>query len=142
MRAMAKSVFNMEREDDSSAGRWRIFALFFRLGMAQEVSEYLESEGIANVDTRFYTFHEAPTVQRQVNKDHILYQVCYGFKKAYGGHGNLIKVIMMRSSQLLNEECIAVLTQLQLGQIRAVVEFLEACIAPYGDAKDFVVAAV
>ena len=75
-------------------------------------------------------------------KDHILYQVCYGFKKAYGGHGNLIKVITMRSSQLLNEECIAVLTQLQLGQIRMVVDFLEACISPHGDAKDFVVAAV
>ena len=142
MSALAKSVFNLEREDDSCAGRWRIFALFFRLGMAQEVSEYLSLEDIADQDCRYYTFHEAPTIQRQTNKDHILYQVCYGFKKAYGGHGNLIKVITMRSSQLLNEECIAVLTQLQLGQIRMVVDFLEACISPHGDAKDFVVAAV
>ena len=77
-----------------------------------------------------------------MTKEHILYQVCYGFKKAYGGQGNLIKTIMMRSTQLLNEECIAALTRLQIGQIRVVVDFLEACIAPYGDAKDFVVAAV
>ena len=68
--------------------------------------------------------------------------MCYGFKKAYGGHGNLIKTIMMRSSQLLNEDCIAALTKLQLSQIRVIVDFMEACLALHGDVKDFVFAAV
>ena len=48
MEALARSVLNFERDDDNAAGRWRIFALFFRLGMAQEVATYLESENIAN----------------------------------------------------------------------------------------------
>ena len=39
---MAQSAFNMQRDDLSVVGRWRLFALCFRLGMAQEVSYYLE----------------------------------------------------------------------------------------------------
>ena len=48
MDALARGVFNFERDDDSCAGRWRIFAMFFRLGMAQEVADNLELEGLAN----------------------------------------------------------------------------------------------
>ena len=93
--------------------RWRTFAVFFRLGMAQEISDYLLNCGVANKNCRFYNFHEAPTQMRAPKDEHVPYQVCYGFWKAFPGQGELIKVVMERSSQLLNDKCLRPMMKLQ-----------------------------
>ena len=98
MHALSQSVLNMEAEDGLVERRWKIFSVFFRLGMAQEIAYYLESEHLANTDCSYYNFHEAPTRVKRETKDHILYQVIYGFKKAFPQHGPLIRTIMARSS--------------------------------------------
>ena len=116
-------MFNFDANSELQAYRWRIFAVFFRLGRAQDISDHLDENDLQNRYCRFYNFHQAPTRVKQQEKEHILYQVMYGYYKAFPGHGDLIKVIMERSTQMLNEDCLAALKRLQGDQQKAVIDF-------------------
>ena len=58
---------------------------------------YLKRKGLGNFNCRYYKFEHAPTWRRTTKDHHVLYQVVYGFWKAFPDEGDLIRYVMERS---------------------------------------------
>ena len=65
----------------------------------------------------------------------------YGFWKAFPDQKELIRVLMERSTQMMNEECIRPMMELSGVQQKQILDFCADCIAPDGDMTGFVQAA-
>ena len=65
----------------------------------------------------------------------------YAMHMVFPEQQTLIKVIMERSYQLLNEECLPALMRLQSHQQKTILNFCKWAIATHGDMTSFVQAA-
>ena len=81
--ALATGVLNMDENSELQFFRWKTFSVFFKFGMAAEVSQYVLKVGKANMNIDAYRFSEGPTNQRRDDYNHVLFQVAYGFAKAF-----------------------------------------------------------
>ena len=139
--ALATGVLNMDENSELQFFRWKTFSVFFKFGMAAEVSQYVLKVGKANMNIDAYRFSEGPTNQRRDDYNHVLFQVAYGFAKAFPTQQELIKVVLKRSTQLLNEECLRPMMILSPNQQAQIVQFCEACVSDEGDMKGLIAVA-
>ena len=66
----------------------------------------------------------------------------YGFLTAFPAHGDLIRYVMERSSQMMNEECFSALMELEAPQQKAILNFVGACVSTTGEMKELCKVAV
>ena len=141
MDALARSVLSIDAGNECIPQRWKLFSTFFSCGAAQQIADYLERLDLHNCSGRHYSFYEEPTHRKQEDDTYILYQVMYGMYKVIPEQQTLIKVIMERSTQLLNEECLPALIRLQPHQQKTMLDFCKWATARHGDMTNFVQAA-
>ena len=102
MQRLAKKVLNLGMAE-MQLNRYRVVALLFRLGQAEEIQAFLSMFRIPPTNFRTYNFMNVPTGGKTRDGGKILYQVMYGYRLAIYKRPESFRIIMNRRKQLLKE---------------------------------------
>ena len=102
MQALARQVLNMG-VTEPQRGRYKVIALLFRLGQAEEVLDMLSKFNFGVIKWKKYNFAQLPSAGKAWDAKTILYQVVYAFRLAFPQRPDAVKFIMARRNQLLKD---------------------------------------
>ena len=102
MQRLAKKVLNLGMAE-MQLNRYRVVALLFRLGQAEEIQAFLSMFRIPPTNFKTYNFMNVPTGGKTRDGGKILYQVMYGYRLAFYKRPESVRFIMPRRKQLLKE---------------------------------------
>ena len=98
----ARCVLNMGIAE-MQLNRYRVVALLFRLGQADEIQVFLTKYKIKEVNWKTYNFSMYPAAGKTREPGKILYQVMYAYRLAFYTRPETVRFVMNRRKQLLKE---------------------------------------
>ena len=102
MGTFARHVLNLG-VTESQRGRYKVIALLFRLGQAEEILYMLSKFNFGVIHWKRYNFAHLPSAGKIWDPKTILYQVMYAFRLAFPQRPDAVKIIMARRNQLLKD---------------------------------------
>ena len=102
MQTAARQVLNLG-VTEAQRGRYKVIALLFRLGQAEEILEMLSKFNFGVIHWKRYNVAQLPTAGKFWDIKTILYQVMYAFRIAFPKRPDAVKFIMARRTQLLKD---------------------------------------
>ena len=88
---------------EAQLNRYRVVALLFRLGQAEEIQVFLTKYKIKEVNWKTYNFTQYPAAGKTREPGKILYQVMYAYRLAFYTRPETVRFVMNRRKQLLKE---------------------------------------
>ena len=102
MPQLARLVLNLGATE-FQLNRYKVMALLFRLGQAEEIERLLKSFDLEKVNWKKYNFYQLPSADKKYDAKTVLYQVMYGYRIAFPKKPDSVKFIMERREQLLKD---------------------------------------